>query len=83
VLVESVPPGAQIVVGGTVLGTTPFRGNLPRRTGEVAFILRLSGYADRTVTVRADQAVSERIRLVKTPERRVPERDQSVNPFAK
>jgi serine/threonine-protein kinase len=84
VLVDSAPPGAQVVLGGAVLGKTPYRGTLPRRTGELVFVLQLSGYANKTVAVRADQAVSERIRLIKTtPERsRVPDRDQSVNPFA-
>jgi serine/threonine protein kinase len=75
VYVESVPSGAQLLLGGAVLGRTPYRGTLEQRTGEIAFVLRLSGYADRTVTVRGSQPISERIKLVKV-------RDQSVNPFA-
>jgi serine/threonine protein kinase len=75
VFVESVPSGAQLLLGGVVIGKTPYRGALERRPGDVAFVLRLSGYADKTVTVRGSQPISERIKLVKL-------RDQSVNPFA-
>jgi serine/threonine protein kinase len=75
VLVESVPRGAQVVLDGVVLGRTPYRGSLVRRTGDVALVLRLSGYADKTVTVRGSQSISERVKLVK-------ERDKSWNPFA-
>jgi eukaryotic-like serine/threonine-protein kinase len=75
VLVESVPSGAQLVLDGRVLGTTPYRGTLDPRAGNVSFVLRRSGYVDRTVTVRGSQSISERIKLVKV-------RDQSVNPFA-
>jgi serine/threonine protein kinase len=75
VVVESVPSGAQLLLGGVVIGRTPYRGALERRHGDVAFVLRLSGYADKTVTVRGSQPISERIKLVKL-------RDQSVNPFA-
>ena len=83
---ESVPAGAQVVVGGAVLGKTPFRGTLPRRSGDVALVLvlRLAGYADKTITVHGDKTISERVPLVKaTPARsRIPERDKPVNPFA-
>jgi serine/threonine protein kinase len=83
VLVDSVPPGAQVVLGRAVLGKTPFRSTLPRQSGDVALVLRLAGYTDRTVTVPGDQTISERIELVKAaPARRIPERDQPVNPFA-
>jgi hypothetical protein len=83
VTVESVPSGAQVVVAGKVLGKTPFHGTLPRRNGDVTVLVRLAGYVDRTVVVRAGQPLSEVIKLVKTAPPRPPRgnRDQSVNPF--
>jgi hypothetical protein len=83
--IESLPAGAQIMIGGTVLGTTPFRRALLRRNGEIAIVVRLSGYADKTLIVRGDQAVSERVTLVvqAAPPSRTPDRNQSVNPFAR
>jgi hypothetical protein len=84
VVVESTPAGAQIVLNGTVLGKTPYHGALQRRAGDATLVLRLTGYADKTVTVRSDQAIHERIELVKAPPVRspIPKRDQAVNPFA-
>jgi hypothetical protein len=83
VLVESTPPGAQLVLNGVVLGKTPYRGALPRRTAEAALVLRLAGYADKTITVRPDHEIRERIKLAKTVRNPIPERDQSLNPFSK
>jgi hypothetical protein len=81
-VVESTPAGADVVLNGSVLGKTPYRGAQPRRTGDATLVLKLSGYADRTVTVRADQAIHQRVELAKDPARSpIPKRDQSVNPF--
>lgn len=84
-VIESTPSGAQVVLGGAVLGNTPYRGSLPRRAGKLGFVVRLSGYEDRTVTVRGDQSISERVTLVAraVAPARIPDRDQSVNPFAR
>ena len=73
---ESVPAGAQVLLGGSEIGTTPYHGVIERRTGDVAFVLRLAGYADKTVTVPGNRQISERVKLVKP-------RDQGVNPFLK
>jgi eukaryotic-like serine/threonine-protein kinase len=87
VAVDSVPAGAQVLLAGTVLGKTPFHGTLPRRNGDVTLTVRLAGYADKSVAVRADHAVTETIKLVRSatsppPARpRKTNRDQSVNPF--
>jgi hypothetical protein len=85
IAVDSVPSGAQVLRAGVVLGTTPFRGTLPRRDGAVTLVVRLAGYADKRVVVHPDHAVSERIKLVRSarPPAPVPRanRDQSVNPF--
>jgi hypothetical protein len=81
--VDSVPEGAQVLLGGAVIGKTPFHGTLPRRDGDVTLVLRLAGYTDKSVVVRADHAVSEHIKLVRPAPGRPPKtnRDQSVNPF--
>ena len=81
--IDSVPAGAQVLRAGAVLGTTPFRGTLPRRDGAVTLLVRLAGYADKSVVVHPDHTVSERIKLVRStpaPVHRA-NRDQSVNPF--
>jgi hypothetical protein len=81
VAIESVPAGAQVVLGGTVLGKTPFHGTL-RRSNDATLVIRLAGYADRTVAVHAGQSLSERVKLVKSASRPPRQsRDQSVNPF--
>ncbi|MEO7731050.1 MAG: serine/threonine-protein kinase [Kofleriaceae bacterium] len=83
---DSVPAGAQVLLGGVVVGKTPFRGTLPRRPGDSAMVIRLEGYADRRVMLRADAALHERIKLVRLPPPTTKpsrkDRDKSVNPFA-
>jgi hypothetical protein len=80
---DSVPAGAKVLLGGVVLGKTPFRGTLPRRPGDAALVIRLEGYADRRVPIRSDAPVHERIKLVRAPVRpNRADRDKSVNPFA-
>jgi hypothetical protein len=86
--VESEPAGAQVSLAGAVVGKTPFHGTLPRRKGDVSLMIRLAGYADRTVTVHGDQAIHQRVKLTAAaaaaPVRTRPaNRDQSVNPFDK
>ena len=82
VSVDSVPAGAQVLRAGTVLGKTPFHGTLPRRDGDVTLVIRMAGYADKTVVVHADHAVSEHLKLVRPAAAHPPRnRDQSVNPF--
>ena len=83
---DSVPAGAQVVLGRAVLGKTPFHGKLPRHTGDAVLVIRLEGYADQRVTVPADAASHERVKLVRlpppAPKRSRADRDKSVNPFA-
>jgi hypothetical protein len=83
VSVETVPAGAQILLGDTAFGKTPFHGTLPRRDGDVTLVVRLAGYVEKAVVVRADQSIDEHIKLVGAPP--VPtsrvNRDQSINPF--
>ena len=90
VAVDSIPPGAQIVLDGTVLGTTPYHGTMSRGDREARLVLRLAGYADKLVVARASQPIAEHVTLVrKAPAPPPPSparspkapRDRSVNPF--
>jgi hypothetical protein len=90
VAIDSIPAGAQVVLDGTVLGTTPYHGALPRGDREARLVLRLAGYADKLVVARASQPIAERVTLVrKAPAPSPPPpakstkapRDRSVNPF--
>jgi PEGA domain len=79
IAVDSVPPGAQVSLDGKVIGKTPYRGTVQRRSGDVALVVRYAGYADRTVMVRGNKAIHESVKLL--PAVSKPDRDQSVNPF--
>jgi serine/threonine-protein kinase len=90
IAVDSSPPGAQVVVDGAVLGTTPYHGSLPRGDREARLVLRLTGYADKVVVVRASQPIAEHLTLVRKVPAPLPAppagsprgaRDRSVNPF--
>jgi serine/threonine protein kinase len=86
VAVDSVPPGAQVILDGISLGTTPFHGAVPRQDRDLKLVLRLAGHLDRTLTVHASRPITERIKLVRPapappPPRPRTNRDKSVNPF--
>jgi hypothetical protein len=86
VAVDSAPAGAQVVLDGAVLGTTPYRGTLTRRDRDIKLVLRLAGYADRIVLARESQPISERVMLVRkaappAAKSSRTDHDRSVNPF--
>lgn len=86
VAIDSIPPGAQVVLDGTVLGTTPYHGALPRGDREARLVVRLAGYADKVVVARASQPTAERVTLVRkilppAPQKPKAVPDRSVNPF--
>ncbi|HMG52347.1 MAG TPA: serine/threonine-protein kinase [Kofleriaceae bacterium] len=90
IAVDSAPPGAQVVLDGAVLGTTPYRGSLARRDREAKLMVHLAGYADKVVVARALQPISERVTLVRKPAAPAAKAqktdrnnsvDKSVNPF--
>jgi len=83
VTIDSVPAGAQVLLAGTVLGKTPYHGALPRRDGDVTLVIRLAGYADKSVVVHAGEPVSQRLKLVQSAPVHPTkvDRDKSVNPF--
>jgi hypothetical protein len=69
------------MLGTKLLGKTPFHGTLPRRSGEVTLVIRLTGYLDKDLVVRADRPIKERVKLVRSPGSDPADRDKSVNPF--
>jgi eukaryotic-like serine/threonine-protein kinase len=86
VAIDSAPSGAQVVLDGTVLGTTPYRTTLTRRDREIKLVLRLAGYSDKVVFARESRPITERVALVRkaapTPAKgSKTDRDRSVNPF--
>jgi len=83
VAIDSTPPGASVLLAGSVLGKTPFRGTLPHGERDMTLVVRLRGYSDRTIVVRPDQPISKSIKLVAIPKVQPPRnRDYSVNPFS-
>ena len=83
VAIDSDPPGAQVIVGGRVLGITPYHGELARQAHDVRFVIRLAAYAERVVVANASQAISERVKLVRSGTRKPtrPDPDRTINPF--
>jgi hypothetical protein len=85
--IDSAPAGADVVLGGEVLGTTPFHGQIPRSDRDVKLVIRLAGHVDRTIAVRATEPIHERVTLARKPTPAAPPRrtetdlDRSVNPF--
>jgi len=82
--VDSAPPGAQVVLDGAVLGTTPFHGALPRRDRDARLVIRLAGHVERAVVVHPTRPITEHVKLVRIAppaQRSKTSRDQSVNPF--
>lgn len=82
-MIDSVPPGAQVVIDGRVLGTSPFHGTLARGERDVTLVVRLAGYDERRFVARPSRAIRERVVLVRsgTAKPARTDRDRSVNPF--
>jgi serine/threonine-protein kinase len=84
---DSAPAGADVVLGGEVLGTTPFHGRIPRSDRDVKLVIRLAGYLERTIAVHATEPIHERVALARKPPPAAPPKraetdlDRSVNPF--
>jgi serine/threonine-protein kinase len=85
--IDSAPAGADVVLGGEVLGTTPFHGQIPRSDRDVKLVIRLAGHVDRTIAVHATEPIHERVTLARkpppaaAPKRTETDLDRSVNPF--
>lgn len=83
VAIDSDPPGAQVLLGGRMLGITPLHAHLERRSHDITFVIRLAAYAERAVVVPGSQAINERVTLVRngTGMPAKPDPDRIVNPF--
>jgi hypothetical protein len=84
--IDSAPAGAEVVLGGVVLGTTPFHGQIPRSDRDVDLVVRLAGYVERTIAVHASEPIQQRVTLARKPpsappKRAAADRDRSFNPF--
>jgi serine/threonine-protein kinase len=85
-VVESAPAGADVFLDGEKLGTTPFRGPIPRGDHDVKLVIRLAGFVDGAIVVHPTAPIHESVTLVRKPpaappKRAKPNRDSSVNPF--
>jgi hypothetical protein len=65
--IQSKPDGAAVILGGDEIGRTPYKLGHPAAGAEVRLLLRLSGYRDATVVVRAEAGEIEPVQLVRKP----------------
>jgi eukaryotic-like serine/threonine-protein kinase len=84
--IDSVPPGASVLVDGVLVGTTPFDESIAAAAGERVYTLDKNGYEPVSVSLATDRAGSERVVLRKKkvrPSRGSAESvgDRGVNPF--
>ncbi len=62
-LVESEPPGAEVLLGESVLGTTPYAGDFDPPQGNYLLRLRLAGYKPYSTQLAAGSSRSLKVRL--------------------
>ena len=65
VSIDSKPAGAQVTIDSARVGTTPYRGTLPRGTTTTSVELHMSGYRDATLSLVPDRAIAETVTLTK------------------
>ena len=83
VAIDSRPQGAEVVIAAQVVGTTPYRGELPVASRYVITVRR-RGHVDRSLTVDGTGPISETVTLLRAPPRADPAAgtsNKSVNPF--
>ena len=89
IALESDPAGAQVYrqPQGVRVGITPMKLVIDPLRGELVFILKKSGFVDKTVVTTADQDRRVSVELVKKHRRprpvAKPKGDRTVNPFEK
>lgn len=67
VVVESNPAGAEVIVGGQVVGTTPASLELPADGDKVRITVKKSGYKTRTIGVTPVEGKTRRVKVDLTP----------------
>jgi serine/threonine protein kinase len=78
--IDSEPAGAQVVLEGRVLGTTPFVRTLPRRDHGFRLEIRRAGYVSQKVVVGSSRPISVALVRDRSPSSPA-DRDRIVNPF--
>jgi eukaryotic-like serine/threonine-protein kinase len=83
--VSSNPKGADVLIAGTKVGTTPYVGKLEQGTASVALVVRMNGYVDFTskIDLSTDEYTNDRINLAKpvvVTKPDVPETNGSAEP---
>ncbi|MEO8706825.1 MAG: protein kinase [Kofleriaceae bacterium] len=69
--VRSTPPGANVLLAGKPIGTTPFETNLPRGTGAAQLTVQRAGYEEITTKIDLSAAeFSKDVTLTKLPEKK-------------
>jgi eukaryotic-like serine/threonine-protein kinase len=83
--ITTVPAGAEVVLNGVSLGTTPLDRTLPARDATETLTFRLTGYRDAQRKIRADSDIRLSVKLDKKRlvggTTTTTDRDKSVNPF--
>jgi len=64
VSIDTTPPGAKVVLDGVVLGTTPYRGKLPRSDRQLKLAISLADHVDEIVAVDASRPITRHVHLV-------------------
>jgi hypothetical protein len=64
VSIDTTPPGARVLLDGVILGTTPYRGTLPRSGLQLKLAIWLADFLDEVITVDASQSITRHIQLV-------------------
>jgi len=71
-----------VILDGQTLGKTPYKGSVPKGSGDHKLVLRLAGYKEKPLVVKGDAAITKSVKLeAKSRPAAQPNRDQSVNPF--
>jgi hypothetical protein len=64
VAIDTTPAGARIALDGILLGTTPYRGTLPRSGRQLKLAIWLADFVDEVITVDTSRAITRHIQLV-------------------
>ena len=67
--VSSSPKGADVLLAGTKVGTTPYVGKIKQGTASASLVVRMTGYVDFTskIDLSTDEYTNDRINLAKLP----------------
>lgn len=72
VAVDTIPQGAQVLLSGSSVGVTPFRGELTSTADVLKFTVRRAGFTDIQFEAAGDAPISRVVRLEPRPRTRAP-----------